>query len=208
MASVTLDRGVLVSLMQEIGWKAAEKKVKDEEWTNAKIRAIPKNVAEMEFESEDVKAMAETICKAIEDDEDVEFELSSGDAVEQSEESAELDSEESAGKSAKKKGKGKGKGKKDVVTSAKEKPSKKEKSVKADKPAKAAKEKKTSTVVRDKFGSREGTRCFKINAVLGKKPKLLSTITEESGATSVSNHLVTLVKKGYITKSEKGYAIA
>lgn len=187
----------LVELFQEIGWKQAPKKIKDDEWTLEKIRAVPKNVQEMEFESEAAKELADKIVAALEADVDVEFVLDRGDAS--------SDAVEETPK--KSKGKGKDKKAEPDANKAESKPSKKKTASKKDS-TKQKKQKKESSVEKDKFGSRLDTRCAKINAVLSKKPKTLSVITEESGASSVSNHLATLMKKGYVVRTDKGYAVA
>jgi len=58
----------------------------------------------------------------------------------------------------------------------------------------------------DRFGSPFGSKQAKINAVLGNKPKTMKTLVEEAGLSSTYyNHLKSLIEKGFVEKTEKGF---
>lgn len=64
---------------------------------------------------------------------------------------------------------------------------------------------------KDQFGSREGTKGARVNAVLTKTPQGGSEIFKAAGlkdGETCYNHLNGLVEKGLVTKSKEGYAIA
>jgi hypothetical protein len=64
---------------------------------------------------------------------------------------------------------------------------------------------------KDAWGSREGTRSHAINAVLlsAKGPLTLAEVTKKAGnVNAVGNHLRTLVGKGLVEHTEKGYVRA
>jgi hypothetical protein len=64
------------------------------------------------------------------------------------------------------------------------------------------------TNVKDKFGSHQGSRYSKANAVLTTAPKKMKQIVAEAGLDDTCyNHLNALVKRGLIVKSEAGYAL-
>lgn len=61
----------------------------------------------------------------------------------------------------------------------------------------------------DKFGSRKGSNCAKINAVLSKKPKPMKQLVKEAKVSGTYYELLkSLVKEGHVKKSDKGYALA
>ncbi len=58
----------------------------------------------------------------------------------------------------------------------------------------------------DNFGSRLGSNQAKINAVLSTEPKTMKTLVEEAGLSSTYyNHLKSLIEKGFVEKTEKGF---
>lgn len=76
------------------------------------------------------------------------------------------------------------------------------------KPDNAANKPKPQKGPKDKYGNAGGTRAAKINAVLSKdKAKTIAEIAEESGATSISSHLATLKRLGYIVREGNGYRL-
>ena len=82
---------------------------------------------------------------------------------------------------------------------------KKEKAKKQAKKAVAAGKEKKGL---DKFGSRKDSNGAKINAALGKKPKKMKQLMDDTGLeSSFYNHLNKLVEAGHAKKSEKGYSI-
>ncbi len=91
-------------------------------------------------------------------------------------------------------------GKKAVKKTAKKKVSKK-----SDK--KVAKKKSSKEV--DKFGSRKGTIQAQINSVLTKKPKTMDQLLKDAKVKNPqSGHLNNLIQDGWVTKGEKGFALA
>lgn len=67
---------------------------------------------------------------------------------------------------------------------------------------------KKAAVERDAFGCRSGSQAAAINATLGKKPKSVEKIIEESklATARVRSHLKFLVAKGMAKESDEGFA--
>ena len=60
----------------------------------------------------------------------------------------------------------------------------------------------------DRFGSRKGTNRAKINDALGRKPKTMDMLKKDTGLKdSYSTHLKSLIKAGYVEKTDKGYSL-
>jgi len=58
----------------------------------------------------------------------------------------------------------------------------------------------------DKFGSRLGSNKAKINAVLSTEPKMMKTLVQEAGLSGgYYNHLKSLIEKGFVEKTDKGF---
>jgi len=58
----------------------------------------------------------------------------------------------------------------------------------------------------DKFGSRLGSNKAKINAVLSKEPKSMKTLLKEAGLSNTQyGHLKSLIEKGFVEKTDKGF---
>lgn len=83
----------------------------------------------------------------------------------------------------------------------------------------AATKKTTNTTTKaaknvDRFGTRAGTKCSMINAVLTTKPKTVAGIAEALGddagvpVSLIRNHMHTLTKKGLIEKTDNGFKVA
>lgn len=73
---------------------------------------------------------------------------------------------------------------------------------------KEPKEKKL--VEKDRFGNRIGSGVCDINALLGKKPLTAAEIAEtlKFETSRVQSHLYTLLKRGHVKKTEKGFVVA
>jgi hypothetical protein len=64
------------------------------------------------------------------------------------------------------------------------------------------------TNAQDRFGSRQGSKHAKANAVLSTVPKKMKQIMAEAGLDDTYyDHLNALVKRGLVVKSEAGYAL-
>lgn len=208
----------LVELFQEIGWKQAPKKIKDDEWTLEKIRAVPKNVQEMEFESESAKELADKIVAALEADADVEFVLDRGD---ESSDTTEETPKKSKGKKVKSESTKEklSKGKKlKSESSAKEKPSKgkklKSESAKEKSGKKAVKGKMgTSEKMpkeKDKWGVRVGSQGSLAMSVLDKKKaKPMSEIVSAAGLSDTCyDFMKKMVMAGHVERTDGGFKLA
>lgn len=179
-----VNRAVAKQLFLEIGWNSASSKMNKDEWVQEKLNAVPKNVEDVEFESEEAKELANAICKALEDGKEIEFELE-GEVESVSEKPT--------------------KGKKSAAKE--EKPAK---GKKASKPEKGEKKEKKEAREKDKFGSYKGSSNAAVNAVLGKKPLSFSQIVEKSGLNKSKvryAHLDGLVEAGHAVRTEEGWAL-
>lgn len=77
-----------------------------------------------------------------------------------------------------------------------------------EKVTKEPRQKRIGGAPKDKFGNAEGTRAAKINAVLSADvAKTVDQIGKESGATSISSHLATLVRLGHAVKEGGKYRL-
>lgn len=65
-------------------------------------------------------------------------------------------------------------------------------------------------VPKDKWGFKEGTFAFKVNAVLSAKtPKTMKEIVEEAKVENTAyDHFKKMIEKGYVVKMEDGYRLA
>lgn len=72
---------------------------------------------------------------------------------------------------------------------------------------KAKSNSKSDSQKRDKFGSRIGTDCSKVNAILSRKPMTEPQLREKAGVkNSVEYHLDKLVRLGILKwKEDEGY---
>lgn len=85
-----------------------------------------------------------------------------------------------------------------------------EEAVKKSKPPKEKREKAPKTEVEvDFLGNRKGTSAAQINAVLTKTPQTAVEIAEKAKVdkSRVMTHVPSLIKKGQVVKSDKGYAL-
>lgn len=69
---------------------------------------------------------------------------------------------------------------------------------------------KKGATERDKWGNRAASKCAAINGVIGKAPQSAAQIIEASGQAPslVRAHLHTLMKKGFVERTDKGYQAA
>lgn len=172
-----VDRKQLVDIFQEVGWHNAPSWANDDEKVLTKIRALPRNV-DPENKIED-KALQAVLDEILE--------------ALKKDENAEFE-----------------------ITGEFQKPEK----IKAPKPEKEEKVEKTKSkkdkgekkgkkdaAERDKFGARLGTRAATINALMTKKPQTVAEITKASKCKAVYSHLRYLEEKGFVVKSDKGFAL-
>jgi hypothetical protein len=199
------------------------------DWTPEKVvsflNELPKKMDDasevdgddLDLQDEIVKAIfsGDSISLEEEEDMDVEVEEKDSDTADESasldesnasEEAADTDTTEEEEAAEETKPKKKKKGKKAMKTEKTEKKTAPTKEKKAAAPS----PKKKEDAKRDKFGCREGTGAYAINAAVGKKPLTPAQIAEKSGQKNnrVSQHLKWMLTRGYAEKNDKGYALA
>lgn len=176
-----VERQAVVPLLIAIGYKGAKKY--DEETLMKRLVELHENIPE-EPVPEEYKELFEKIVRT--GKKGKPFEIVDGEEAEEAEEKP-----------------AKGKKKAEKSDAAETKKSTK----KADKPAKKAAKKET--VAKDRFGAREGSGAWEINAALGKKPKMATAVAQETGLviSRVRSHLYSLTKAGFIEYTDDGYKV-